>query len=47
MRTISRLLNDELTAGVQADANFPISKACQISVDGVTLAKMTSGTSGG
>ena len=40
---IIRLLNAELTAGVQAEANFPISKACQISVDSVTLAKMTYG----
>lgn len=42
---LNRLLNKELAAGdgEEGAANFPISKAVQISVDAVTLARMTMG----
>ena len=43
LATVNSMLNKELAAGAEEDANFPISKACQISVDAVTLAKMTTG----
>jgi hypothetical protein len=45
LKALNRLLNKELAAGSdeQGAANFPISKAVQISVDAVTLARMTVG----
>jgi hypothetical protein len=41
--TLGKLLGQEITAGEQDDGNFPISKACQISIDAVALARMTFG----
>lgn len=44
LKTLNQLLNKELAAGDERGAaNFPISKAVQISVDAVTLARMTMG----
>jgi len=43
MATITRLLNKEVDSGLDEDTNFPISKACQISVDSIALARMTTG----
>ena len=38
---LSQLLNKELEGAMEEGANFPISKACQISVDAAALALMT------
>lgn len=38
---LSQLLNNELEGAMENGANFPISKACQISVDAAALALMT------
>ena len=39
--TVSRLLNKEVEGAMEEGANFPISKACQVSVDAAALARMT------
>lgn len=45
LKALNRLLNKELATGCDEHgaATFPISKAVQISVDAVTLARMTIG----